>query len=1820
MQRQQLEALIAEIDATLGEAAPKLPWVMSSATQQQRQLLAKARACLAQMQADPQAVGDLPAAALPGDNTSQAASQVLNALLQEMQYLRGQTLQILTPLQNEVAALRQQRETLLREVQQLQQQRLEAAQANPLLGPGRWEDTLGELTQHLEAHLAGQVEQAVRRLETSVASNYLLSDASSDTQAAAMGLESLSPAQRLAYLQQIQSQTDDLIRNLDLSLRAVFDALQQSVYSYQDSLNQGLNKMHTLGQQGEMMFSALVNHVAQRMNQEALAYLDAPRRGGSPPGLPVADTDQPLSPSEPEVIAPATEEGDFDLEGLDLDLDLDDDEVTLLQIDEEISQLRLDGDDVGSSSPPALTAIEADVPAVDPLQVLEQLDEAAPDPLASVSVPAAPEAEIEAGEEAEEIDDLYQTLFGDNAPQPPQNRLGAVAPAPQEASEALPFTPPPPQPQDWATLADIPTDADQPGEAEVIEVAPPADGLSQLVEGTGSSLRASAPSPAPDLSTITSLDELLPDGSGASTELDALDILLNPSQQIQAPEDEDLLAAAESLQSDHYALPLDADVVQALSQDLETLETIAPPQTPETPADTLPEMLSTVSPIEEEVDWAVRVEQWAQQVGGEAPPTTDDLGVAEDLFGDIGAEPPAASPNPPLDQPGLITEELFGGFAMERPPALPTDLSETTAEDVFGDFGGEAFGGDYSMNLIGADLSPEIPPTPSEPTAEDMFGDFGGDLADDFGGDMGGGVDIHPGEAPGNDLFGDAFSPQLPPDPPTPLERPPIDPSLNTADSLSMVLSELNLSLGPEESSSPESDLTLDALEDFASESKASATPSTAPPDLSIGTDSLLGDEGLDLFGERPPAARPAVASPEISDPSLSLENLIGDLSLDASFPIAEPEPNAVTAEDVFGDFGAPEANTPPSQEPQSGLDVFGDFGTSESRVPPPTQSSVEWPDLSLNLGEDSPGEDSLDALGWGDEPAAAPLRPDQPEFPPAEDSLAAWGNDLGDLEPAPIAPPPTEAADPFDFSITLEDLDLSLDAAGTAGFDLNPPALEPSAEMTAAADLLSTPSESPDLWPEVSPSTPTEEGAGKATAWSLEDLESNLTAEAPRAISSVSPPPEQGTPGDSDWHREMSLDSILGSLDPGRLANLAGGGASGIVVEPPTPNALPVEPVAAPTAPADQDFASLEALLAEPLPPLEPATPPPAIVPPQGQNNGELWFLGLDLGTTGLSAVLMERRSGQVHPLYWVDNSISGVTADKFFRLPTLGLVRVAASGDYQVQSVGSSALTVTWSEGDPDDSTVMLKNLKPLLRMGIPLGVGAASQPQIQWSEAIRLPLKAFQDSVQGLLATLPQAFQGNAPFTLGAVGLKADAIAQALSQLAGVVVSYPANWPDTYTFNLREAVLGSGLVPSADQVYFIEDAIAAVLSGLPDPATPMPQGQSQPIQQQTLYACQWTGGTVVISAGATVTEVGLVDIPDPLAQLSYGDFALHSLAYAGDAIDLDIVCQLLHPPDRRQPRSAQGRPQSNGWGWQAMPALESAHWDDLHLDDLDLPRPAEPDLVRRQRLWQRLESSALGQSVLDAARHLKIILQHQPQFELALADQHWVVRSKDLEDRIILPYIQRINGHLNRLLSEVGMASQAVHQVICTGGSASLPKMARWLRQKFPNATIVQDTYHSDRPPSCSRVAYGLVNLARYPQVLDLTRHQYSDMFLLMELLRTCPDQPMPLSGILHLLKEQGLNVDACEPHLMALLEGRLPPGLLPTATQSPLLIPSPNAAITKLGMAPLFSRPNPQVYVPNPQQTQGLRAYIQQLLADKQQTLTDPLLVQLTTLGV
>jgi hypothetical protein len=970
----------------------------------------------------------------------------------------------------------------------------------------------------------------------------------------------------------------------------------------------------------------------------------------------------------------------------------------------------------------------------------------------------------------------------------------------------------------------------------------------------------------------------------------------------------------------------------------------------------------------------------------------------------------------------------------------------------------------------------------------------------------------------------------------------------------------------PIESAAAETADSMEAMIDFINLDALLGeplTPVSSEPSLELDLDLNLEPDTLDSEPQ------------DFSDLDLGALDLG---PLDGGEAIAEPEPRFPLDTPLPAEFGL-ESDRPSVDEPMS-LDLNLDLSLEPETDADPRADldfSVEdW------LGDSTPAQD--EATGAEASPSRLDNSDNSIETPPTPALDTGWSLDAEPTlnEPAYIFDEPIEDVE----EIAAESV--TADGLTFDSFDLETAAPEADAvELDAIA-----PGSEPDF-PDVAASE-------------LETQEPEI--QQPEALPDF-----------------LELDQLLAEMDFGPESALAAAPSDLVapVVEPPEttePETLApdtvepevFEPAVEPEIPAELDDQSEVVIPGLPVD----AEPAPAAPTP-------LWFLGLDVGTTGLSAVLLERRGGQVYPLYWVDNAISGVTADKFFRLPSLASVEANDEG-YQVQSVGSSALTVNWSDGDTaDQGAVLLKALKPYLKLGIPFTGADGPEPQVQWSDRDRIPLPVFQESLARLLATLPVGLTPEAAFTVGAVGLDAEAIARALQALNGVVVSYPANWPDTYTFNLREAVLGAGLTANPDDIYFVEDAIAAVLSGLPDPSTPLPEGNGQPMQQQALYACPWTGGTVVLSAGASVTEVGIVDLPRALSELSYSDFALHSMSYAGDAIDLDIICHLLHPAERRQSRPAEGygrSPESTGWGWQAaMPELDGTHWSDLNLDGCEMPRPAEPDTARRQRLYQRLEASLLGQSALEAARHLKIILQHQLQFELELADQRWVVRSKDLEDRIILPYIQRINGHVNRLLSEVGLNTQGINQVICTGGSASLPKIARWLRQKFPNATIVQDTYHSDRPPSCSRVTYGLVNLVRYPQVLDLTRHQYSDMFLLMEVLRTLPEQPMPLSGMLHLLKERGLNVDACQAHLMALLEGRLPPGLLPSNTSTSALVPASDELAT-LATTPLFTRPNGQVYVPNLEQGQRLISYMEQLLANKHQTLVDPLLSQLTVLNV
>jgi hypothetical protein len=560
----------------------------------------------------------------------------------------------------------------------------------------------------------------------------------------------------------------------------------------------------------------------------------------------------------------------------------------------------------------------------------------------------------------------------------------------------------------------------------------------------------------------------------------------------------------------------------------------------------------------------------------------------------------------------------------------------------------------------------------------------------------------------------------------------------------------------------------------------------------------------------------------------------------------------------------------------------------------------------------------------------------------------------------------------------------------------------------------------------------------------------------------------------------------------------------------------------------------------------------------------------------------LLHRTTRQLYPVYWQSDSNS--PARPRFRIPTA--VSLAATAD------------------TPE---FVLRNFKPYLKLGIPHYSPAMSrwEPVLQATDQLQFPLSWVHQSLQGLLITLNPSFPSDSMPFAGAMGLEDGQFQQAMRQLAGVVVNYPAMESDTYSFNLREAILGARLVAHPEQIFLVEEAIATLLSAIRTPDYPNIQLPQHAGQEVHLHHADWQGETLILHAGATLTELALVNLPGQLQFLSHDDFQFRSLPYAGTGLDQDIVCQLILNPE------------ITGLGGGVDLDLGTA-LDNVYVNDLIFPSPGEPDLAQRYRLHQRLTSSEAGQTLLDAAQFLKIKLQHQGSFTLKLGETQKTILRQDLASLVILPYVQRLNRELNALLTQTGTPVLAVQQVICSGGTASLGAIARWLRQKLPNATIIQDTY--DPPvsaqefclPSCSRVAYGLAVLPLHRQVLDLSR-QYSDYYLLQELLHIFPNHPVAIAEIMILLEHQGIDTQVCHANILALLDGHLPPGFAPSEPDALWMTAESraNPDYQSVRLAPLFTKQPDQTYRPNRHQWNHLRSYLDTLLTTTHQKLTEPL---------
>lgn len=522
---------------------------------------------------------------------------------------------------------------------------------------------------------------------------------------------------------------------------------------------------------------------------------------------------------------------------------------------------------------------------------------------------------------------------------------------------------------------------------------------------------------------------------------------------------------------------------------------------------------------------------------------------------------------------------------------------------------------------------------------------------------------------------------------------------------------------------------------------------------------------------------------------------------------------------------------------------------------------------------------------------------------------------------------------------------------------------------------------------------------------------------------------------------------------------------------------------------------------------------------------------------------MLLNRLTSELHPLYWRSPPRDHAS----FRVPTV------------VNRVLSPL---------PHD--------KPYLNIAVPY----YSLPTLRWEPQLRvgqlaLPLQVLRQSLVTLLESIkpPVSLEIDACHShCAAVGLTRDAYCHAIAQLAGVVLGSPLHWSDAYRFNLRQAILTSGLVTQFEQVVFMTDAIAALLSEI------------HQWRQSTALSQHQGSGAVVISAGSSVTEVLVSPLPADLSQLSASHCYQSGFNYAGQAIDLDIFTQLIKPaltPTNQL---------------EANDGVTSTPLPELH--ELAIPKVGDPDELKRYELLHGLLTSEAGQHLLQLAQQAKFELQQQPQLSVEWHEQSMLMTRQELSSQVILPYVQRLNGELNLLLQQAHLESQNIQHVICTGGTASLGAIARWVRQKFPQAAIVQDRYpQSPNPlPPCSRIAYGLALLPLYPHILEDRQHATDPFHQLLALLKHLPDQVLSIAQMQQILQHQGAGW--ISQHELADVLEHWPSGFMPSERDRPLLTPESwdNPEYHKLRSAPLFFKVSPHHYRPNRNQWPYCHRYL------------------------
>ncbi|MEW6494593.1 MAG: hypothetical protein AB1589_19050 [Cyanobacteriota bacterium] len=272
-----IQSLIADIDSILLKADARLPWSKPGEVARERLVLERVRSYLiSQYQNLMAASNELPIPTLPAQQ--EVVSQLVQAVSQEMSALRAN---LMMSLQAEVETLHQQRESLVKEIQQLEQKK---QQINSLRQPDTLDQQmLSEFAQRLMNRCTESLTQNLYQILANFSTGALHTAASPNAIAQRTPSsepftlpssnqgrfgEMISPQETSEQLRKLQEHSDRMLLTLEASQRAIWDALQRDLQAYQESMSKGLEQMHSLGMEGELLFTSLIHRLRQQVEQE----------------------------------------------------------------------------------------------------------------------------------------------------------------------------------------------------------------------------------------------------------------------------------------------------------------------------------------------------------------------------------------------------------------------------------------------------------------------------------------------------------------------------------------------------------------------------------------------------------------------------------------------------------------------------------------------------------------------------------------------------------------------------------------------------------------------------------------------------------------------------------------------------------------------------------------------------------------------------------------------------------------------------------------------------------------------------------------------------------------------------------------------------------------------------------------------------------------------------------------------------------------------------------------------------------------------------------------------------------------------------------------------------------------------------------------------------------------------------------------------------------------------------------------------------------------------------------------------------------------